>query len=148
MDLVLHPRAAPGPVLQLWVGVFDISVAMPLRWLVDGAERKPVPLRELSAARPAPDMVEPDVRRCFTGVYEFRQEIESDTTYRVQVGAIGGDGTTWSDVLTIRTLPAMVPLNGADSSNVLLSSCFYQGRTVPGSPGTWSGTCRPFTDRT
>src|SRR4051812_6121949 len=136
MYLVLHPRAARGPVLQVWVGLFGVSGAMQLRWLLDGSDETPVPLRELSGARPVPEMVDPDVARGFTGIYEFRHGIELETTYSVQVGAVAGGGTTWSDVLTVRTLPTAVPPSGSDTFNVLLASCFYQGEDRMGYAGT------------
>ncbi|MEV6637853.1 metallophosphoesterase family protein [Actinoplanes sp. NPDC051470] len=126
--LVLHPRATRDPVVQVWIGVFGATVPLALRWQLNGADATPVPVRALSGARPS--AAGP---RAFTGVYEFRTGITPDTTYTVRVS---DSGTTFSDVLTLRTLPAAVPAGGGfEAFNVLLASCFYRHEDKRGFAG-------------
>lgn len=127
MSLVLHPRAAAGDRLQLWLGLFGRQNAPPLRWFLDGSEVAPVVLRELRSARTTPDMVAAGEPRVFTGLYEFRDGITPGTGYDVQVRADGAP-IELSPPLRVRTLPAAVPGGaGLDGSfNVLVVSCFHQ----------------------
>lgn len=129
MFLVLHPRAAPGPVVQVWIGVFGVTAAPPLRWQLNGADAEPVAVSPLAGARTDHTMVAVTEPRAFTGVYEFRPGISPGTTYDVRAAA----GMTWSDVLRVRTLPAGVPADGA--FNVLLASCFYRNEDRAGRAG-------------
>lgn len=131
MSVVLHPRAVRGNRLQLWIGVFGATAAPTLRWLLDGADAMPVPIRTLIDARPTPAMADVNEPRAFTGVYEFQQNIRPATSYKVQVCA----DSTWSEIVYVRSLPAAVPSGGSDAFNVLLASCFYRGEDRGGFAG-------------
>jgi hypothetical protein len=117
--LVLHPRAAPGDRLRVWVGAFGVTDAPALTWRLDGAPATPAALKPLQSARP-PEMVDVATKRAFTGVYEFRDGIHPGRTYRVASTAPGADAA-----LEVRALPAAVPEGLDDSFNVLVASCFY-----------------------
>ncbi|HEX7241151.1 MAG TPA: alkaline phosphatase D family protein, partial [Longimicrobiaceae bacterium] len=133
MTLHLHPRAAPGDRLRVWVGAFGRTTAPRLSWRLDGAERVPEALAPVCGARPD-ELAEPGERRAFTGVYEFRGAGIAPGTLHV-VEAL--DDTGERAALECRTLPAEIPgLLENESFNVLLVSCFHADQDRNGLAGT------------
>ena len=134
MHIVLHPRAAPGDRLLVWIGAFEAMTAPTLTWFLDSVPTDPVALRPLSSVRHnsmLPKGAQADsFPRVFGGVYEF-VNVQPDKVYNISVHG-GGAGAT----INVRTLPADVPslLNG--SFNVLLVSCFHRDEDRVGLTGT------------
>ena len=133
MSIVLHPRAAPGDILRVWVGVFQQRRLPTLTWELNGIQVVPRVLRGIASARPdsmLPAHKQPhEVARAFTGVYEF-PGLEPDTPYVVTVH-VGDDTQT----LLSQTLPTAVPRGFDGSFNVLLVSCFHQAEDRAGRAG-------------
>jgi hypothetical protein len=128
VSLVLHPRAATGDRLQVWVGAFDRTAAPALRWFLDGQPAEAQALRPLASAREdrkAPVMVSPGEPRAFTGVFELGQGLAPGSVHEVQA-ATQTEPAEASRPLRVRLLPAEVPAGLGDSFNVLLVSCFHQ----------------------
>jgi hypothetical protein len=134
MSLVLHPRAASGDRLQIWVGAFGRTAPPNLTWFLDGQTASPNVVRSMESARTVPQMVEPTEPRAFTGLFEFRAGITPDTTFEVQVSEAGPPEES-SEPLRVRTLPAAIPRGLGASFNVLLVSCFHQDRDKSGLAG-------------
>ena len=133
MDVVLHPRAAPSDRLRVWVGVFQVTSAPALAWLLDGAAVEPVALSPIASARtddllPANQAPE-TVPRAFTGVYEFAG-LQPDTLHTVSVIA----GVVQTD-LEVRTLPSEIPTELDTWFNVLLVSCHHAAEDRGGLSG-------------
>lgn len=120
MNLVLHPRAAPGNRLRVWVGAFGRTEAPGLTWTLDGKPAPPTALRPIRTIRDE-SLVDPRVPRAFAGIYEFQSGIQPGRSYRVT--ARTNDGAT--DTLTVRTLPDQIPDAFDAPFNVLLVSCFH-----------------------
>lgn len=166
MRVILYPRAitdtrpgvAPGPRLRVWVGVFDQTTLPNLRWFVEGEEvggGEPAALRPLQSVRSdrmllADDGVTPlpNVRRAFTGVYEFTRlasgaPLAPDTPYRVGVKAGNGAAVT----VEAWTHPDTVPATLDRWFNVLLVSCYHQtedrGGLAGHAVGQLKGLLRP-----
>jgi hypothetical protein len=133
MDLVLHPRAAPGDRLRVWLGALQYTSAPTLTWECDGKPCTPQVLRQMRSVRTAamlPAATPPEtVPRAFTGVYEF-PGLQPDTLYRITVHADGTSQTT-----AVRTLPQTVPQTPDRWFNVLLVSCFHQAEDRNGRAG-------------
>jgi len=129
MSLVVYLRAAPSDRLIAWVGAFH-KTQLPgaMVWRLNGAETVPTALRSMSSVRPT-EMVASDVRRVFTGLYEFAG-LQPDTVYDLSLRA---DADSVS--LKARTLPAQVPSELGDAFNVLLVSCFHQAEDRGGMAG-------------
>lgn len=126
--LILYPRAAPAGSVRVWLGAFDVTAAPQLGWKLGGAQAQPVALRDLASVRPS-HMLNANVPRAFTGVYEFAG-LESDTLYEVEVAA-GQESAR----LEVRTLPDAVTKQLDRSFNVLLVSCFHQAEDRGGLAG-------------
>lgn len=133
MSIVLHPRAAPGDRLRVWVGVFQERRLPELTWELNGTGVVPRALRPIASARPAdllPANKQPhEVERAFTGVYEFAG-LEPDTPYVVTVHVDGR-----SETLATQTLPVTLPRGFDRWFNVLLVSCFHQAEDRAGRVG-------------
>jgi hypothetical protein len=133
MDIVLHPRAAPGDRLRVWLGVFQATTAPALTWSLNGASAVPVALRQLTSVRPnamlPPGMQPEQVARAFTGVYECTG-VTPDTPYTITATA-----GPISATLNARTLPDAVPAVLDRWFNVLLVSCFHQAEDRKGLAG-------------
>jgi hypothetical protein len=133
MDIVLHPRAAPGDRIRVWIGVFQVTTAPALAWLLDGVAVEPVALRPIASARTddlLPENQAPDtVPRAFTGVYEFAG-LQPETLHTVSVTAddIGSE-------LSVRTLPNELPTDLDTWFNVLLVSCHHAAEDRSGLSG-------------
>ena len=135
MNVVLHPRAAPGDRVQVWVGVFGIKDAPVLRWRLDGRDQTARVLRRIESVRP-PAMVEADVPRTFTGVYEFQGPgITPGASHRVELQAKDTDGAVRGAQIRVRTLPDQVPSGLSERFNVLLVSCFHLAKDREGYAG-------------
>lgn len=133
-ELVLHPRAAPGTRLRMWVGAFGRTSVPALSWMLDGAPAQPTAVRAIASARPdsGPEaMVAAGDTRAFTGIYEFTgPTIAPDTHHDVVVRADGKEARLQS-----WTVPAEVP-NGLDRSfNLMLVSCFHRAEDREGLAG-------------
>lgn len=135
MPLILHPRAAPGDRLQVWLGAFGFTNPPVLRWFLDGQEANPNVLRPISSAREVPALAAADEPRVFTGVYEFGQGIAPGSVHEVQAEARGNRRVERTAPLRVRTLPARVPSRLDESFNVLLVSCFHQSEDRGGLAG-------------
>ena len=133
MSIVLHPRAAPGDRLRVWLGVFQRQRRPRLTWELDGAPFAPRALRPIASVRTndmLPANKQPhEVARAFTGVYEF-SGLTPDTPYAVTVHI----GNTSQTLLT-QTLPTAVPQGFDRWFNVLLVSCFHQAEDRAGRAG-------------
>jgi hypothetical protein len=134
-ELVLHPRAAPGDRLRVWVGALGRTAAPALAWTVDGAPAQPLVVRALASARDdaGPDaMVAATTVRAFTGIFEFAgPTIVPASAHRVEVKASDGGHAG----LDVRTLPAEVPTGLDRTFNVLLVSCFHRTEDREGLAG-------------
>lgn len=135
MTLVLHPRAAPGDRLRVWLGVFQQTAAPALTWELDSAPAEPDAVRAISSVRtdemlPAGSQPQ-DVSRAFAGVYEF-SGLQPGSLHTVTVH-VANRGT---QSLQVRTLPAEVPAGPEQWFNVLLVSCFHQAEDRSGRAGT------------
>jgi hypothetical protein len=133
MDIVLHPRAAPGDRLRVWIGAFQVTNAPALAWSLDGAPVDPLALMPMTSARTGdllPENQVPDaVPRAFTGVYEF-EGLEPDTLHTISVDVEGVISE-----LSVRTLPARIPTELDTWFNVLLVSCHHAAEDRRGLSG-------------
>ena len=118
MTLLLHPRAAPGDRIQVWLGALNRTAAPNLQWTLDGAPAQPAVLRPMRSARPA-DLLNGNPPRVFTGVFEF-PGVQPGSVH--EVGVTDGRARHFRRV---RSLPAAVPGGLTESFNVLLVSCFH-----------------------
>ena len=135
MNVVLHPRAAPGDRVQVWVGVFGGTDPPVLHWWLDGRNEEPAALRPIQIARPA-ETVRAGEPRAFTGVYEFQgPDITPATSHRVEVHVNDTDGVVQSTQVRVRTLPGQVPSGFSKWFNVLLVSCFHLAKDRAGRAG-------------
>jgi hypothetical protein len=133
MDIVLHPRAAPGDRLRVWIGAFQVTHAPALNWMLDGAAIEPVGLRPIASARtddllPANQAPEA-VPRVFTGVYEIGG-LQPGALHTVSVSAEGIQAE-----LSVRTLPGAIPADLDEWFNVLLVSCHHAAEDRRGLSG-------------
>ena len=133
MDIVLHPRAAPGDRLRVWIGAFQVTHAPALNWMLDGIPIEPVGLRPIASARtddllPANQAPEA-VPRAFTGVYEIAG-LQPDRLHTVSVSAEG-----IQTELSVRTLPGAIPADLDEWFNVLLVSCHHAAEDRRGLSG-------------
>jgi len=134
MEIVLHPRAAPGSDrLRVWIGAFQATSAPALAWLLDGVAAEPKALRPISSVRsddllPAGQAPE-TIPRAFAGVYEF-DGLAPDSLHMVSVNAEGVERA-----LKIRTLPDEIPTDLDRWFNVLLVSCHHSAEDRRGLSG-------------
>jgi len=127
MDCRLYPRPVPittpdraaGNRLQIWIGLFDVTAAPPLQWLVNGTPAAPTSIAPLGAVRDA-RLVAADVPRAFSGIYEFAG-LQPDTSYTFTAD-VGGERVS----VAARTLPNELPAGLNNALHVLLVSCYYQ----------------------
>ena len=127
MDCRLYPRPVPittpdraaGNRLQIWIGLFDVTAAPPLQWLVNGTPAAPTSIAPLGAVRDA-RLVAADVPRAFSGIYEFTG-LQPDTSYTFTAD-VGGERVS----VAARTLPNELPAGLNNALHVLLVSCYYQ----------------------
>ena len=123
MDCRLYPRPVPittpdraaGNRLQIWIGLFDVTAAPPLQWLVNGTPAAPTSIAPLGAVRDA-RLVAADVPRAFSGIYEFAG-LQPDTSYTFTAD-VGGERVS----VAARTLPNELPagLNNAQASKQIV----------------------------
>lgn len=131
-SLTLHPRAAPGDRLRVWVGAFQHTTAPALTWRLDGQETVPRPVAPIASVRLVQQgWVKPDEPRAFTGVYEFELPTASRRDHVVEVMADG----ELSARLDARTVPRRVPESPDETFNVLLASCFHGSQDPAGRAG-------------
>jgi hypothetical protein len=139
-SLQLHPRAAPGDRLQVWLGAFDRVTAPALTWSLDGNPVVPTPRAPLAPARPEPRMASAGMRRTFTGVFEISGgSIFPGSFHRVEVRADDGSSAR----LDTRAMMTEVPA-GFEWFNVLLVSCFHRDEDKQGYAGRLASSLPPF----
>ena len=134
MTIVLHPRAAPGDRLRVWIGIFQQTVTPVLNWELDGNPVQPRALRNISSVR-ADDILPAGKRpeqtpRAFTGVYEF-DGVQPGRIYSVRVQT----DRQRSKFFRFRTMAAKLPRGPERWFNVLLVSCFHQAEDRSGRAG-------------
>lgn len=129
MSIDLYPRAAPSDRLRVWIGAFQVNEPPTLSWFLNGNQTFPIALHEIASVRSDDMLSNLDLRRVFSGVYEFRG-LQADTFYNVAVES-GGERVT----LDTRTLPASVPTQLDRWFNVLLISCFHAAEDKGGLAG-------------
>jgi hypothetical protein len=125
----LHPRAAPGDRLKIWLGLFATNDPPALQWELDGQPVQPVALRPLTAPRTGDLLSSPNAMRVYTGIFEFTgPTIIPGSRHTVTITTPDG-----SDKLECSTIPMHVPDN--EKFNVLLVSCFHQSEDKRGYAG-------------
>jgi hypothetical protein len=65
IEYLLHPRAAPGDRLRVWIGVFAKYDPPAIQWELDGQSVRPVALRPFSAPRTGDLLSSPDAMRVY-----------------------------------------------------------------------------------
>jgi hypothetical protein len=135
-QLVLHPRAAPGDRLRVWVGAFGRTAAPALAWTLDGVPAQPTAVRPVASARVDTGedaLVGASTPRAFTGIVEFTgPPIVPGSLHRVEVTADDGETAR----LEATTIPAEVPAGLDRAFNILLVSCFHRTEDRDGLAGS------------
>ena len=125
----MHPRAAPGDRLRVWLGAFDRSSPPDLEWRLGGQSARIEPVRPLAPAH--------SFRAAsHTGVFDVlgtaSEPVVPGRRYDLSVRAVGsGEGPT---SLSVRSLPSAV--TPGSPFNVLLCSCFHLDQDRTGRVGS------------
>lgn len=129
-SVALHPRAAPGDRLRVWVGAFDHRRIPTLSWRLDGAASTPTPVAAIESVRHVErGWALSEEPRSFAGVYEFTGVAPGP--HVVDVATDGG----LTGRLEARPVPLRVPEGPGTSFNVLLASCFHGSEDPAGLAG-------------